>query len=48
MAVLLSSGLTKTKFDDYDPLASIFNGNNLDDDIEYHIDENLDIPILSE
>jgi hypothetical protein len=48
MAVLVSSGLTQTKFDDYDPLATIFRGNNLDDDIEYHIDENLEIPTLSE
>jgi hypothetical protein len=48
MAVLISSGLTQTKFDDYDPLATMFRGNNLDDDIEYHIDENLEIPILSE
>ena len=46
MAVLISSGLSQTKFDDYDPLSNIFAGNNLDTDIEYHVNENLDIPIL--
>ena len=48
MAVLISSGLSQTKFDDYDPLSNIFSGNNLDTDIEYHVNENLDIPILSD
>ena len=48
MAVLVSSGLSQTKFDDYDPLSNIFAGNNLDTDIEYHVNENLDIPILSD
>ena len=48
MAVLISSGLTQTKFDDYDPLANILNGQNLDNDLEYYIDEDLGLPIISE
>lgn len=45
-AILISSGLTKTKFDDYDPISRILNNNNIDTDIEYYIDEELEIPIL--
>jgi cell division protein FtsZ len=42
--ILLTSGFRTTKFDDYDPIAKIFKGSDLEDDLEMGID--VELPLI--